>query len=82
MYFNVNFNVFFKIKKLHLLVSELYITLYCLLYSHIGVRPCRMVAHNTVHRQDYFIHVVTAPHWTTASALSRLHDHTQTSHNV
>ena len=25
VYFNVNFNVFFKIKKLHLLVSELYI---------------------------------------------------------
>ena len=25
MYFNVNFNVFFKIKKVHLLVSELYI---------------------------------------------------------
>ena len=25
MYFNVSFNVFFEIKKLHLLVSELYI---------------------------------------------------------
>jgi hypothetical protein len=25
VYFNVNFNVFFKIKKVHLLVSELYI---------------------------------------------------------
>ena len=24
VYFNVNFNVFFKIKKVHLLVSELY----------------------------------------------------------
>ena len=24
MYFNVNFDVFFKIKKMHLLVSELY----------------------------------------------------------
>ena len=26
MYFNVNFNVFFKLIKVHLLVSELYIT--------------------------------------------------------
>ena len=25
MYFNVNFNVFFKLMKVHLLVSELYI---------------------------------------------------------
>ena len=25
MYFNVNFNVFFKLAKVHLLVSELYI---------------------------------------------------------
>jgi len=25
MYFNVNFNVFFKLMKMHLLVSELYV---------------------------------------------------------
>ena len=30
MYFNVNFNVFFKLIKVHLLVSELYI------YQNVG----------------------------------------------
>ena len=28
MYFNVNFNVFFKLIKVHLLVSELYVKLH------------------------------------------------------
>ena len=38
MYFNINFNVFFKLIKVHLLVSELYIIrLYLIICSIINV---------------------------------------------
>jgi len=37
MYFNVNFNVFFKLIKVYLLVSELYFTMY-VSFNHRSLR--------------------------------------------
>jgi len=45
MYFNVNFNVFFKLIKVHLLVSELYINAFCIL--------CMRAQHNIVNSTLY-----------------------------
>jgi len=41
VYFNVNFNVFFKLIKVHLLVNELYIFLGCSVFDCIELRDFR-----------------------------------------
>ena len=44
MYFNINFNVFFKIIKVHLLVSELYIIRYVFTFGvHVAVRSTKIL---------------------------------------